>query len=371
MGFVRSNVISNNPHKLEIGEQVNAVTSFLDLSVIYGSNYNRMKEVRSYNGGRLKMSPNNVLPMRNGVYFSGDDRVTQTTFLTTFYSLFARNHNHLADKLGAINKHWNDEKLFNEARKINIAIYQKIIYEEWLPLILGNETSEKLEEVQYDMEINPSTINEFSNGAFRILHAFIPSQYESRDQNMRVNLQNISDAIMEDEYSDCYENTIRGLLNQNMSTTGYSSEIMNKVFKNEDEIGLDLVSIDILRSRDHGIPAYHKFRKTCNIRPYNLYVFNDLEPQITKNAIVQLRQTYKTVYDIDLLIGGGLEQIDVKSSGVDYSPLVGPTFECIMLEQFRRWKAGDYYFYSHNISEYGFNEGMNIFLLFLILIYLR
>ncbi|CAG9807531.1 unnamed protein product [Chironomus riparius] len=348
MDFIRSNIISNNPHKIEIGEQVNAVTSYLDLSVIYGSSHKQMTMVRSFNGGRLKMNPSNVLPVENGTFYSGDDRATQTQFLTVVHSLFIRNHNNLSDKLAGMNPDWNDEKLFQEARKLNIAIYQKIIYEEWLPILLGKDMVRLLEFTAYNEHADASTLNEFSNSVFRVFHSFIPSEFEIRDKSDNTTKISVSDALNAEPLMNCLESILRGILHQNISLTGYSDEILNKLFKNSNDVGLDLLSMDILRGRDHGIPAYYRYRKFCNVMPWKLEVFNDLAPHISKTAINMLRQTYKTIYDIDLLVGGALEMIENSShKNIDDLPLIGPTFQCIMYEQFYRWKAGDYYFYSH------------------------
>ncbi|XP_070507142.1 salivary peroxidase/catechol oxidase-like [Chironomus tepperi] len=318
----------------KIGEQVNAVTSYLDLSVIYGSSHKQMRMIRSYNGGRLKMNPSNVLP---------------TQFLTVVHSLFIRNHNNLSDKLAGINPNWNEEKLFQEARKLNIAIYQKIIYEEWLPILIGKDMSRLLEFTTYNVNADASTLNEFSNSVFRLFHSFIPSEFEIRDRSDNTTKISVSDALKAQPLGNCLENILRGMLHQNISLTGYSDEILNKLFKNSNDVGLDLLSMDILRGRDHGIPAYYRYRKFCNVMPWKLEVFNDLAPHISKTAINMLRQTYKTVYDIDLLVGGALEMIENAShKNIDDLPLIGPTFQCIMYEQFYRWKAGDYYFYSHD-----------------------
>lgn len=346
MGFVRSNTISNNPYQVEVGEQANGVTSYLDLSPVYGSDYDRVRKVRSFNGGRLKVDVKNILPLENGNYFSGDVRATQTSFLAIFHSLFTRSHNGIAEKLGSLNQHWGEEKLFQEARKINIAVYQKFVYDEWLSLFLGSESLERIKNAEYDINVDGSTLNDFSNGAFRIFHAFIPTKFHIREG---IDLS-FSDILGKTELLNYYEDILNGMMNQKMSLIGYSSEVLNQLFKNHNKIGLDLLSMDMMRGRDHGIPSYYKYRKFCNVLPHNLKVFNDLAPIISNKSIVQLRQTYKTVYDIDLIVGGALENVDDKNQSSDDLGYFGPTLQCIIAEQFYRLKAGDFYFYSHNSS---------------------
>lgn len=348
MGFVRSNMISNSPYQVEVGEKANTVTSFLDHSNIYGSDFKTLKKVRSYNGGRLRTNIRNVLPLNNGSYFSGDDRVNQTPFLAIWHSIFVRSHNHLADNLAAINRKWDEEKIFQEARKINIAIFQKIIYEEWLPIFLGKNACTRFENVTYDANIDASNTNEFSATSFRFMHSFINSEFILVDEDMKSRSLNLSDTITKPKLlENFYDDTWRGLLKQKMKMNGYSSEILNKMFKNKKGLGLDLMSVDIQRGRDHGVPAYTKFRKMCNMKS-NIKVFNDLAPYVPSSGIVQLRQTYKSVFDIDLLVAGALESIPTaKNETEDDSGFFGPTFQCIIGEQFQRLKAGDSLFYSH------------------------
>lgn len=57
--------------------------------------------------------------------------------LALMHTLWYREHNRIATELGKLNSHWDDETLFQEARRMVIAEMQTITYNEWLPLVLG------------------------------------------------------------------------------------------------------------------------------------------------------------------------------------------------------------------------------------------
>lgn len=357
MDFIRSSMISSHPEKIEVGEKANTVTSFLDHSGIYGSDYKTMSLVRGFNGGRMKVNLKNVLPIKNGTYFSGDDRVTQNPFLAIWHSIFLRNHNLLADKLANVNRHWDGERIFQEARKINIAIYQKIVYREWLPVFMGDKICTKFDNVSYNPDTDPSTTNEFSAASFRFLHSFVDSKFLLVSEENEEKLVKTSDVINQSKILDrFYDDVLRGLLRQKINLAGYSSEILNKMFKGKNELGLDLLSMDIMRGRDHGVAAYYKFRKMCNMKSNpEIRVWDDLASYIPAADILKLRQNYKSVYDVDLLVAAALEGIVSNKNSIESDlGFFGPTLRCIVAEQFYRFKAGDSFFYSHPGQ---FNEG--------------
>lgn len=59
---------------------------------------------------------------------------------------------------------------------------------------------------------------------------------------------------------------------------------------------------------------------------------------------------FRTVDDVDLFIGGLLEEGENGS--------VGPTFSCIIGIQFKRFKVGDRYWYESADPDFAFTKGM-------------
>ena len=164
-------------------EQLNEVTSWLDMSQIYGSNERLAKELRTHENGYLKTSTNPIdgyptlpvtddcLPMMkdNLCYLSGDKRNNQNRYISMISKLAVTEHNRIARVLYDLNPHWDDEYLYQEARNINIAQYQHVIYWDMLPLLLGSHAMKKWDLIAskydyftgYDQHIDPAIKNAF------------------------------------------------------------------------------------------------------------------------------------------------------------------------------------------------------------------
>lgn len=68
----------------------------------------------------------------------------------------------------------------------------------------------------------------------------------------------------------------------------------------------DLVSINIQRSRERGVPSYVTYRNSgvCNLKA-DINSFEDLAKiGFRKEDIANLKQVYEDVMDIDLFTGG-------------------------------------------------------------------
>ena len=97
--------------------------------------------------------------MANGLtYFivSGDKRVNEQVGLTALHHNFHRYHNILEARLHELNPFWGGERLFQETRRIMGALWQHMIYNEFLPVVLGRQSLR-----QFGLELQK---NGFYNG---------------------------------------------------------------------------------------------------------------------------------------------------------------------------------------------------------------
>lgn len=153
-------------------QQMNAITSFIDASNVYGSDIRQTKRLRSKDG-LLTTLDGELLPGR-----AGDSRFRAQPTLMAMHTIFMREHNRIAKEIKNRNRSWKDEKIFQEARRIVIAQWQSITYQEYIPLIIGkNQVKEfglELDANQgsiYNPEQDPSIINSFATAAYRFGHS--------------------------------------------------------------------------------------------------------------------------------------------------------------------------------------------------------
>ena len=121
-------------------EQFNLITSYIDGSNIYGSDQTTVDLLREFSGGELTTSVEyeSMLPDIDGARLAGDVRAQEQPGLTSMHTLWMREHNRVAKEMAAENPSLSDEELFQESRRLVAAQLQNIVYDEWLPKILGS-----------------------------------------------------------------------------------------------------------------------------------------------------------------------------------------------------------------------------------------
>uniref|UniRef100_A0A915EI03 Peroxidase n=1 Tax=Ditylenchus dipsaci TaxID=166011 RepID=A0A915EI03_9BILA len=341
--------------KLGAREQANQVSSFLDGSTIYGTSTEDLNRLRVNESAKLSTSSYagllDLLPLdpKTGDYCqsqhhkkkcfqSGSSDVNLLPGLSAIHTLWFRQHNHVVDKLKEINRHWSNDRLFEEARKVVIAQIQHITYSEFLPVIIGNDymrrfgltLKESGYDSGYDMSLDASTLNEFASLAVPIAFSLLATPTQSYEEQF-----NNPDRIYE---KSGLENLLKDMIARLAEKPGIKMDehfrgkfLLSKV----SNVGLDIVSIALKQGRDHGLPGFF---------------FNELEEELViKDLADRLATIYETVDDIDLLVG-------VLAERPKKGSFVGPTLACIIANQFYRTRRGDRFWYENFFAPSAFTE---------------
>jgi peroxidase len=379
--FTRSEIVAGtgtstaNPR-----QQPNDITSYIDLSMVYGSDATRAGLLRSHVGGLLLTSPGNLLPLNNSTYFgaaaplamandagivpntslfaAGDVRANENIELTSMQTLLMRNHNRLAAEIVAAYPSLSDETIYQVARAINIAEFEAIVYNQYLPDLLGTNAIPNYH--GYNSNANAGTATEFSTVLFRVFHSALDNDI-SRDNNNGTPIADgsvdlataffnptlINPAGVSDPFSGHISTDIdpilKGAADGVMQSVDLKAvrDIRNLLFGPPGSGGSDLIARDIQRARDHGIGTYNQVRVAYGLRAVTRF------SQISSNPAVQaaLQAEYGTVANIDPFIGALAE---------DHVPgaSVGPLTRAALIDQFTRFRDGDRFFYLNQFDSF-------------------
>ncbi|XP_041667542.1 eosinophil peroxidase-like [Cheilinus undulatus] len=362
-------------------EQINALTAFLDLGQVYGSEESLALNLRnlSSDDGLLRVNTEfrdngrellpfhsmemNMCATRKRVtndsnarevpcFIAGDVRVDENIALTSLHTLFMREHNRLARQLKRLNPHWDSETLYQEARKIMGAYTQVFVFRDYLPHIVGGQAMRTLlgRYPGYDPNVDPSIANVFATAAYRFAHLAIQPLLSRLDANYREHPQFPSVPLFEAFFTPwrvIFEGGIdpllRGLVGRpaKLNTQDHMmvDALRERLFQFVQHLALDLGSLNMERGRDHGLPGYNAWRRFCGLSaPRNQAQL----AQVLNNTDLarRLLQLYGTPENIDIWLGGVAEPF-VEGGRV------GPLFACLIAQQFKRIRQGDRLWYEN------------------------
>jgi len=128
-----------------------------------------------------------------------------------------------------------------------------------------------------------------------------------------------------------------------------TEELTNHLFQTpRSHYGLDLAALNIQRGRDHGLAPYNIWREQCGLKRFTLWT--ELAEAMNVNSAERLSRVYNHVDDIDLFTGGMAERPVVGG-------IVGPTFACIIGQQFLNLRKGDRFWYESGDHPGAFSPG--------------
>ncbi|MEO1526373.1 MAG: peroxidase family protein [Planctomycetota bacterium] len=325
-------------------EQLNIITAWIDGSQVYGSDQETADALREFAGGRMLITDDGLLPTdEDGNLLAGDIRAAENIALTSMHALFVREHNRLADEIAAGNPELNDEEIYQQAREIVIAELQAITYNEFLPALLGDRAISDYD--GYDATVDPGIANEFSTAAFRFGHSTLTDEIgfvgsDGLDVQEAVSLADafFNPSMLEETGIDSVLKYGSSIVSQEIDLQVVDS-LRNFLFGPPGAGGLDLVSLNIQRGRDHGLDDYNGTRVA-----YGLEAFESFE-ELTSD--VELQQNLETLYgdvnNIDLWVG-----LLAEDHARDGS--LGELASTIIVDQFERLRDGDRFWYENTMD---------------------
>lgn len=360
LNFVRARLARGPKCRMSYAKQADVNTHFIDASVVYGSTEDVAFELRSFQQGKLRDSfPNGIemlpfarepdmcVPWARVCYEAGDIRVNQLLALTMVHTLFMREHNRVAEGLSRVNPHWDDETLYQEARRIVVAELQNVVFNEYLPILLGHPKVQQFGLVDplegytnfYNPNVRPMTLAETAvagqryghstvEGFFRIFHKQGPPE--------TVFIKDIFNDPSKTLEPNSFDDMMFSFNQQPMESmdNAITFGLTRFLFKERKPFGSDLAAINMQRNRDFAVHPYNDYREWAGL------------PRITDFRQLgevgeRLAQVYESPDDIDFWAGGLLEP---PADGA----VVGPTFNHLLAVSYARYKFGDRYYFTNS-----------------------
>lgn len=300
--------VSSHICRFEKREQMNGASGYLDGSDLYGNTDEKLHNLRTYSHGKVDPLACELCENRESA-------------LGQIYRALLSEHNRIAEKLAFENEHWDETKLYLEARKAVVAQIQHVTINEYLPSILG-------EAVYLDSNLRPVTSGYYAG-------------YSSTNRGGA--LDAVAFAALQVLTSLSAHN--KDSLEKHLTT---SSKHVNLDISNQisEFPTWDPSALLVQAARDHGVPGYVNFISYCSENKIQIQNFTHLEQLIPAKDVRTLEEMYSRVEDIDLLVGGILE-IPRESAAV------GPTFLCLLKQQFTKIRNSDRFWYENDIPPSG------------------
>ena len=319
---------------------LNDVTHWWDGSQVYGSDAATADRLRTFKGGHLALTSDGLLPKNpDGIGDTGFNR-NWWVGLELLHTLFAREHNAIADHLAAAYPGMSDQELYDKARLINAALMAKIHTLEWTPAILPNKKLDLAMNANwYGLErfvdpdpVQQATLRTLAPPPSAEIYGIMGGPTDDKGVPFSITAEFAAIYRMHQLTPDLLElRTERGRLWGRLPTVRSTDAGGRRLVERMDPEALavsfgqqrpgalvlrnyprfmtrletfpgneiDLATIDIVRDRERGIPRYNAFRALLNLPP--LSSIDDLTPDPRLRAA--LKRVYTDIDEVDLFVG--------------------------------------------------------------------
>jgi Animal haem peroxidase len=349
---------------------VNTETHWWDASQIYGSSEQFQQAIRkpSLGPGKVAIDANGLIDVDPALLGSSGGVDGWWLGLELLHTLFMREHNAVCDMLHAAYPSWSDNQIFDKARLVVAALIAKIHTIEWTTAILAQPTlrigmranwfgiaeervhtlfgrlssSEVISGIPgspTDHHTAPYSITEEFVAVYR-MHPLVPDELELRstaDSDRREQLAFLDGAGLNSRpvlqrvgVSDLLYSL--GTSHPGAVTLHNHPRFMQN-FRRDDGMVIDLAAIDILRSRERGVPRYNEFRRLLHLPEVTSFEALTRDPK----TAAELHGVYDSIEDVDLTVGLYAEP---PPAGFGFSDT---TFRIFILMASRRLKSDRFF----------------------------
>ena len=316
---------------------VNTETHWWDASQVYGSTVEFQRAIRKpdLGPGKVAIGADGLIDVDPALLGSSGGLDGWWIGLELLHTAFMREHNAVCDVLHAAYPSWSDDQVFDKARLVIAALIAKIHTVEWTTAILAHPV------LQIGMRANWFGIAE--ERVHRLLRADQRQRGDQRHPRLRARppLRAVRDhrgVRGRLPHAPAGARRLRPALDRAdrtwstgrssstwpacgratcSSATG-SSDLLYSLgtahpgavtlhnhprflqrFRRDDGMEIDLAALDILRSRERGVPRYNAFRRLLGLPEARS--FDDLAKDPTVAA--ELAAVYDSIEDVDLTVG--------------------------------------------------------------------
>ena len=326
-----------------VRQQQNATTALIDASAVYGFTEETAKELRTGEGGKLKVAQygnEDLMPMLNGrqgpQFHAGDHRATENPLLSSVHTIWLREHNRIAEISLKQSPDLSDQQIFEKAKSQVTGLIQHITYNEFLPALLGAGSIKAY--AGYDSSVDPGISTEFATAGFRVGHTLISDELTkvSTDGHTEAPIA-LKDSFFNVQHLlkgglDAIINGASQVIAQEVDTQlvdGLRDFLFGRgarVDKDGAIPAMDLAARNIQRGRDHGIADYNSLRASVGLKKVSSFS----EISSNKELVTKLQKAYSSVDDVDAFVGGLAEDhVNGGSVGELFSTIIGNQFTAI------------------------------------------
>ncbi|MEQ1669705.1 MAG: peroxidase family protein, partial [Hyphomicrobium sp.] len=345
-------------------------------------------------------------------FVAGDGRANENVSLTAVHTIWARNHNFHVDNLNAAGFGGTPEQVFQAAKALNEAEYQRVVFDEFADMLFGGiQGAGTHGHAGYDANADAGISHEFAAAVYRIGHSLISDTLtvigaDGQPQHVR-----LVDAFLNPTNDPASFNgppppgyqpqpgfaqlgagsIISGTIAQAAEEVDFN--IVDAVRNDLVRIRADLFAFNVARGRDVGLGTLNQVRQDLrdstdpyvqearsfagNLDPYSSWEDFQQRNGLSDAVIAQFKQAYPDLVlaaadiadfndvnpgiDVAVQANGtgvvkGIDRVDLWVGGLAEQHInggvAGQTFFVVLHEQFDRLQQADRFYYTDRFDNF-------------------